>query len=557
MIIMENKNIYHHYNKPVKLFLVLLVLTAVSCKDLLEVTPKSLYVAGEYFKTIPQAQLAVTGIYDCLLGKYQGTYYTTMSMEYDLDNDVTYYNKGGITDGTRQICHYAWFPENSEFQYTWIRIYQALDRANWVIASIPQVDLYKNGTTAEKSQLNDLLGQALFLRALFSFDLIRCFGDVPYKTMPTDASDDMYVEKTNRELIYDQIEADLRQAISLFPDGLTTNTELANDGGSRGLLVRILMYRAGYSLRANGQMERPTNYKDFLKKAASEAKAMVTLGYWGLTSDYTQIFKNYGAEVLNPKECLYEIAMNDAGGGNDDCGQISQWNSPLIDAASKYGRTQAVVGLNPTFKNEFETGDLRKDVSIAEWTIDKNNLIVPRTTSNLYKFSGKFRRDWNYPLGPLEINYTSVNWCLIRYAEVLLFLAEAVNEVRTELPVGVTLQDGIAAINLVRSRAGLPALATSVTGDQEAFRQAIRKERKIELSAESWRKWDLLRWNILGSTLRAELEKLKTLYPQSTEPFNKSGFYGDIYFEAGKDELYPIPSNAIINNPKLKKNPGW
>lgn len=143
------------------------------------------------------------------------------------------------------------------------------------------------------------------------------------------------------------------------------------------------------------------------------------------------------------------------------------------------------------------------------------------------------------------IGLSSWNFPLIRYAEVLLVRAEALNETGY-LPDG----EAFDLLNQIRAQAGLPGLNSDDLPDQNAFRQALRNERRIELGFENKRYFDLNRWGILESAIQPQLDFLGLEFPSSNtiaHPITGKNYY-----------LYPIPSTEFINNAKLgEQNPGY
>jgi len=164
---------------------------------------------------------------------------------------------------------------------------------------------------------------------------------------------------------------------------------------------------------------------------------------------------------------------------------------------------------------------------------------------------GKWRRNWQNP-SPKNLNNTDINWVLLRYADVLLMRAEAENEVN-EGPTAAAYD----AVNMVRRRGfGLPVTTPSATADipaglaKDQFLTMLQKERAFELCYEGFRKFDLIRWNIIGKTLRdteAALKAYRSNFP----------YIAGTYFKDNKHELYPIPSREIELDPKLTQNPNY
>ena len=217
----------------------------VSCAGILDENPGSYYEREEFFKDAQTAAMGITGIYNVLPLLY-GDYEMAMAA-----SDDTYYVSGVNQDnGRRDIAHYQLTTANTYVENDWRYTYDGLNRANYMIAGIEGMDGY-----ADSEELQQLVAEAKFLRAFLSFNLVRYWGDVPYKTSYTADYGQAYGPRVDREKIYDQIMADLEDAKILpWADG-ASSPETATQGAVRGLLMRVLLARAGYSLQMDGTLD--------------------------------------------------------------------------------------------------------------------------------------------------------------------------------------------------------------------------------------------------------------------------------------------------------------
>ncbi len=543
-------------NKIINLFLLFTIALFTSCEDTLDVKPKSSYYKENFYKTVNHADLAVKGIYDVLSVKT--TYSLMLAMAAPMDNDISYMRGIGFSNALRQVCHYGVKPTTGWIGDTWFYLYSGINRANEAIENIQNMDLYKNGTEEEKAKLNHYLGEAKFLRAFLYFDLVRLWGDVPLRTKPSKDSDNFFVSRNNRNEVYDLIISDLKEAKELVPLDESINNDRANQGAIRGYLIRVLLYKAGYYLSQETKtMTRIDDYKEYYKQAIQEAKELQELGEYRLITKeeggYKTVFTNLTSFIQNPKENLFEIAFYNLSHGTEDSGTIGTWNSPKTDKKSPYGRANAYVLARPDFIEEFSAEDKRKDVAVANFTVNKKGQRKPLKKGKPM-YPGKWCRDV-IAEPPQNPNNTNVNWCTLRYADVLLMMAEAINEVRDDLPAGVSLQDGFDAINDVRERAGLADLPNTLS--KEEMFEAIQLERKKELCFEGWRKFDLIRWNRLGSELRKAQDELNAKYPKDNTYKNSVGYMAGKTFVDNKNELLPIPQREIDENKNLTQNPNY
>ncbi|WP_017258510.1 RagB/SusD family nutrient uptake outer membrane protein [Pedobacter arcticus] len=526
---------------------------ASSCEKWLEEDPYSLYVAETYFKTVDDAKKATLGVYETM-SKLE-TYGFYMSLVYDIDSDIGHMDGTGLSNDNRTIAHYNVSPGHNYTRKSWTSLYNGIDRANLAIAKIPAMDLYSNGTEAQKKDLKRCLAEVKFLRGMYYFDLVRLFGDVPLKLKFTEASDDLKLARTDRETVYDQIITDMKEAIDDIPEvSQKVNDERVSKGAVKGILARVYLYRGGYSLRQDGTRKRPANYKDYYAETARLTKEIMESGEHSLNLSFENIFRNYCTLKLEPKESMFEVAFYNATGDNDNSSYVGSWNSPICDAAAPFGRANSFYKVSPLFYKKFAATDTRKKVTIATFQITAtgDTTTLKAGTNNDRKWApGKWRRNWQ-GTSPKSTNNTDLNWTLLRYSDVLLMRAEAEWMSNNEQPnVAAYL-----AINQVRRRAyGLPLgtvsavdIPTTVTG--LPFFEKIKEERVLELAYEGLRKGDLIRWNILGETLRSAETALKAY---------STGFpyIAGTYFVDNKHELYPIPTRERELNINLTQNPNY
>ncbi|MGO4291830.1 RagB/SusD family nutrient uptake outer membrane protein [Chitinophaga sp. RAB17] len=519
------------------------------CSKTLEQQPKSYFSTENFFSTVDEATMAVLGVYE-MMANYN-TYGFQVSMLYDMDCDISQVSGTTLVD-FRAVAHYAVTPQHNYITGTWQYFYKGIDRANLVIQKIPEMSLSKSGTEAQKAELNRLLGEARFLRGFYYFELVRLYGDVPMKLGPTQSGEELQLPRTNRDTVYAQVIRDMTAAIDLLPPTKTTVDERVSRNGVRGMLARVALFSGGYSLRQNGKMERPANYKDFYVLAQKQTAEIMASGKNALNPGYEQYFRNQCKLVADPQETMFEVALYSVNGTGSTAGMIGTWNSPASDAGNQYGRANGYIKTTPLFRNSFKTGDLRKDVATVTYRLDASGAKVEYTGKNDWQWTpGKWRRDWQN-LPPKDLNNTDVNWVILRYADVLLMRAEAENELNDG-----PNADAYNAINMVRRRAyGKPINTADASVDlpqglsKADFFDRLKDERAWELCFEGTRRADLIRWNLLGSSLKATQDALTAYragYP----------YIAGTQFVPNKHELYPIPLRDMDLNPKLVQNPQY
>lgn len=552
----------------------LLSLSLTSCEDLLTEDPNSYYKEEQFFTSVGNAQMAITGIYDSFakLGHY-GQFEMAMP-----SSDDTYYINGTGTDNTRRdISHYTMRTTNTWIQSVWEFKYQGIDRASYAIHGIENMEGY-----AESKPLRALVAEARFLRAFLSFDLIKYWGDVPYKTTYTSGREDAFQPRTSRELIYDEIIKDLDFAKNnlAWAEG-GSSPEKATQGAARALLMRVLLQRAGYSMQMDGTYTRPDESKrqEYFNAVITEWDAFVAKGYHDFyNGKYLDLFKGYSYGTADSKESLWEIAFFNATGESEDSGNWGTYNGPLVAApgvkssetGSFMGRANAFFRVVPEWRNFFEDTDDRRDVMVCtyqyKWDAKLYNHVKTENANGKDWYPGKWRREW-MPIGYKNPNNTDVNYCPLRYADVVLMAAEAYNEIgetgeawillnRVRERANATAIDGTNYATLMKAPKVLDLPFIDDSDDKGKFRTALYWERGFELAFEGQRKYDLIRWGILADAIKlmGTTSTVNTSAKVGKEPY---AAYKN--FKADRDGLFPLPLSEMQSNPKLenKQNPGY
>lgn len=547
------------------IFLAATALLTTACEDTLTEQPDSYYEREDYFTTAQKADMAIVGIYNVLPTLYG----SKDGMAIPCSDDI-YYAYGTGSDNTRRdLAHYNVRPSNQWVNDVWKGKYAILNRANYSISGIEGMKGY-----SKDEKLQALVAEAKFLRAQAAFDLVRYWGDVPFKTTYSAKYEDAYQPRTNRETIYDQIIDDLDFAKQHMPWAkASTSPERASQGAARALLMRVLLTRAGYSLQMDGRMTQPdeASRQRYFTAALTEWEAFQKEGsYHGFyDGGYDGLFKGFSADKLDSKESLFEVAFYYP--GTNGCwgtyiGGLVDAPSTSADAKNVMGRAAVTFRVIPEWRKFFEDTDKRRDIAICTYAWKWNSALQTheKTESSSGNWSpGKWRREW-MPIGYKEPNYTDVNFCLLRYADVVLMAAEAYNET------GDTSR-AWELLNSVRQRAGATAITTTNyttllkepkvlnlpfiddTNDAGKFRTALYWERGFELAFEGQRKYDLIRWGIMKEAVQLVGEKTELNTSARTT------YAAGINFQKGKHELLPIPEDELQVNYKLEKknNPGY
>lgn len=598
--------IYYFY------IVIALIITGVSsCRKTLQQDPKTTFGTDYVFSNISSTYKALIATYSVLAGDYG--YGCRLSMYYPLDDDEIMGPTGSDDGSRRSIARYSVTAGNSELASPWNNLYKGIERANNCIYYIPQMSLYSNGTSTEIAELHRMYGEALTLRALFYFDLIKNWGDVPAQWVPSSQVSDLFLAKTNRDSIYDHILSDLALAEQLVPVRSKVSSlgdaqdERITQEAVRALRARIALFCGGYSLRSDGKMERRTDYLSFYKIAYNECDTIIDSGSCSLDPSFKDLWKNNVCNVSktpwdNYGELILQVAMSGGSSSSGDS-KLGYYNGTTVN--SKRGKGIYIV---PTYFYSFDRNDSRRDVTCAPYSVNSDG----STKTGLAATSiadGKYRSDWIYPVvdPSSSAQYFGLNWILIRYSDVLLMFAEADNEIN-----GAPSAKAISAYETVRKRAfnGNASLIGTTPTAHDAFFTAIVNERGWEFADEGIRKYDLIRWNLLGTYIantKAALTELSlfsspydnlaaNMYYYTTSTADDSTIWANSYygtspstapsgtkkivflsatnlnptssglsymqryaefFTAGKNELLPIPQTAIDADYNLTQNPGY
>ena len=481
---------------------VLASLVFACSEDFLTKSPEDSINTSNFFQTETDAVTAINGAYQPLQWPklYNMRMWTTDIMA---GNSIV--GAGGGTDGieTQDEANFVTASDNQGVLDLWRGPWPGILRSNIILQKVPEM-------TIIETVKNRVLGEAYFLRAHYYFILVRFFGDVPLTLKPVEPGDDLRPFRTPKAEVYTQIISDLNEAIKLLPPREQysgNDVGRASKGSAAGMLAKVYL--------TLGDWQKVVELCDQVK----------SLGY-SLNANYAD---NFSSSTENSKESLFEIQyVSDAGMGFWDNENQASWLSTFTGprgsdlVAGGWGWNQ------PTqeFINSYEPGDLRKDITTFYEGCPKFD---GKDYKKSYSMTGYNLRKFLVPLSAVpSYDNSPLNFPVLRYADVLLMKAEALNEL------GRTTE-AAAPLNEVRTRAGLG----NVTGlAKDAFRVKVLNERRMELAFEGQRWFDLIRVN--------------------------SGQYGiDFLKSIGKSNmsskflLFPVPQKERDANPNLTQNTGY
>ncbi|WP_297094815.1 RagB/SusD family nutrient uptake outer membrane protein [uncultured Draconibacterium sp.] len=490
------------------------LLGATSCSDdFLTNLPETVVSAEDFYKTESDYAQAIIGVYQPVRSLYNtglAGYGAWTMGEMRSDNTTFSYNVSNRGYADREYVDL--FIDDSNGGSTsnkYNNNYYIIGRANQILSQIDDADI-------SEASKNNYKGQALFLRAFAHFDLVQYFGDVPLMTEPATSYEETLKNRTPRAEVLEQIVADAAEAAELLP---------GRDAQAPGYVAN----GAAYTLLGNAYLVM----EDW---ANAEAALRNVTGY-SLLSDYAAIFD---PNNKNNAEMIFEVQYTD----DPTAGAASNWaynflpilTNPGVIPGFPSGSTNNYAGWNtptPDLIAQYEEGDLRLDASIGFYTGEG---YVDRPYVKKYVHGAQIAPN------------TNNDWPVYRYSEVLLMLAEALNEQ------GET-SDALTYLNMVHAhpRTGLSELALS---SQSELREAIMKERQIELAFENKRWLDLVRWGTAVEVMNAQGAKIKAnpqayYYPEGVSPINEA------YNVTSDRLLFPIPERELRLNPDMVQNPGY
>ncbi|HEX7902375.1 MAG TPA: RagB/SusD family nutrient uptake outer membrane protein [Chitinophagaceae bacterium] len=469
--------------------LVLTLLIFVSCKKILEPDTPSAFTQQYVFSSESDAAKAVSGIYALF---NTDAFTSRVSNIFTGNTDIECGGVGASPDNSRRdIWSFECSPGFIDLATVWNNAYSAINRANECIEGI---DL---SSIAGSKKMKQLKGEALTLRAIWYYLLMNHWGDVPFSITASKAGDNFYLPRTGRDTILTHLINDLKEIEPemYWASELDFGIERINREFVIGMIARLSLMRGGYWLYPNMTMQRKSDYLEYYKTASEYCKKLVQLKPHDLI-DYATVFMNENKSVKPTNgDVLYEIAFQVG------AGDVGWCMGMRVDAGAHiYGTGSAYLCFPISYYHSFDTMDVRLPVTCGLIYYDKDLKQVPTGTGAISPNKWD-RRYVPNPQGSASAKGTGINWPMMRYADVLLMLAEADNEIN-----GGPTPEAIEALRKVRRRA-FPAskwtekvetYIAGVGGNKDQFFNAIVDERAWEFGGECLRKYDLERWNLFG-----------------------------------------------------------
>lgn len=505
-------------------------------KDLLETIPNDRLSTELFWKTDNDGVLAVNAAYNYLDG--------TNIFFWDGITDIGHSNysfnpEAYIEKGTTDAL-------NSKFFNEYNSAYDGIARCNNVLDNIDKIP------TSNTTLINRLKGEARALRAYQYIKLVSFFGDVPLVTKTISIEEGRSLVRTPVADIWDFVNKELADCATVLPAAYP-----ASDNGR-------ITKGAALALKARANL-----YAGRFQQAADDAKAVMDLNVYSLYPEYGKLFSyqaENNSEFILTKQRLADVASSNV---FQFIGPFSQKNSqnnyvpskkltdmfdmadgkPISDATSGFDPFKPYSNRDPRLRfTTFLPGDTLPDGKIFNSTPNSGAPDAVGGTMNATSTGFVVKKYVNKEDNVNPAN-CGIDFCLLRYAEVLLTYAEA------KIELNQTDQSVIDAINLVRSRSdvNMPPISNSLT--QAQMREIIRKERTTELAFEGLHLFDIRRWKTAEKVMPGNVYGLT--YVENGQIINVQVLAFERVFNPARDYLWPMPQRERELNSNLTQNPGW
>lgn len=477
-----------------------------SCEDFLTVVPETQLSSATFFKTETDFVQAVNAAYAPLRNIVNDRAYRLGEMH----SDNTYYGRNvlfGAVDNQEDLADFSVVESNGvtandNILQQWRLDYLIISRTNQILALIDDV----NFDAAAKANVK---GQALFLRAYAYFELVRYFGSVPLHLTPVGTREESALPLSDESAIYAQIVLDLEAAIPLLPLKSAQQAGRATSGAARTMLANVYI-----------NMEKWADAETVLKP-------VVTSGEYTLMPSYDMAFSD-NATNKNNAESVFEVQFVEGAAGLNGNFFYQMLPRPLLaselEPLTGTSNPQPVDGEGnniptPDIIAAYEAGDLRKDASVGYVFLSSSF-----RENKTYPYIKKYAKEHS------QHNNTGTNFPIYRYSEVLLFMAEALNEQGKD-------GEALNYLNQVRARAGLGA----VSGSGSALGELIFKERRVELAFENKRWFDIQRTGRIQEIIipygqRIVANPLDYYYPPNQNSIPRSNVFTNL------NKFYALPA---------------
>ena len=498
------------------------IFAAASC-SFFEVEPQVI-CAETFYNTEKEVQYGLAGVYGVLSNEeLYGNKYSLMISNID---DLCYFNREVGTNYLQYNRHSA---GTSEIYEAWVELYQGIRNANAFMEAVVKTEFDEDGK---------YYNEARFLRAYYHFILAQAWGNVPVRKSAVTTHDQVMIANTPQHEALKWVAEEMEACVALASEELDNSPSRVTKTTVQGILARVYLFMAGRSVAGVTDEDREL----YLTNAKNHAFAVIDSEKHDLNPDYTEVFKNMIRDEYDTQyhESMWEVdflgdrssaenwtngrigdVIGLQSGGNAT--NYTEWKCNYsygqYDGSLKlwdlYWRTDRTDEENelttvtdrrqewnmcpynynghdsrPPYGSGLTSGKSLPGVDKTPYVFDGKSTSEDPLAAPAIRNCGKYRREIEFEgLKDSKRLYTTINYPILRYSDVLLMYAEASNELE-----GVT-QTAYDCVAKVRARAGV---ATKPIADYDAysFRELVRNERGRELCFESLRKYDLIRWGV-------------------------------------------------------------
>ena len=565
--------------KMKKRFIYAFAISVLSSCSFLDLEP-TIISKETFYKNEAEALYGLAGVYGAMSHEaFYGNYYSLMISNTD---DLSYFNRPVQASTALQQYHFD--AGNEYIRKAWTRIYRGIGNANAFMEAVSSTDFDPSGA---------LYAEARFLRAYYHFILAEAWGDVPVRDKEvTDHSGIMAAAKPQTEVL-SWCANEMEACLGKLSEDTAVLPSRINRAVAEGVLARVYLFMAGESVKG-------TDKSDCFTKARDHAAAVIGKKTYKLNPDYSQVFINmimddydkdnlesmWEVEFLGDRsnaslwsngrigdllglqstgstdytsfKCNYSYGMYD--------GSLKLWDLYWIEDRTEDERAQGIISdrrqqwnlppYNYAGNNNYPpygvsgSGSSRASIDKTPYAYNNVSTTMDPTAAQAIRNCGKFRREVQYEgVKSSKLLYTTINYPLLRYSDVLLMYAEAANEIE-----GGPSDLAYDCVKQVRDRAGIKTI-DKAEYNQESFRSLVRNERGRELCFESLRKYDLIRWGIFVKSMQE--------YGQWTADArwsknDKAKYAGALSSAVQQRHIcLPIPLEELGVNTLLQQNPLW
>ena len=539
--------------------------TVSSCSDFLDQKSPSDTDAASVWGSTYYTKNVLNKAYALLCEDY--TYSQVLCYTFMCNSDIEFPGDFGYTKATaegkgRDLNNYyanndASFAKNRD---AWDHIYESIEYCNNIIVGLKNID--PETTNSSEKQLLRYKGEALALRAMLYHELVRNWGDVPFKTEPSnDDLSNVNIGKTDRDVIMDALIKDLEEAINYLPwaGENSYTTEHMTKGYAHALLAQIALQRSGWAIReaakegyvtatdGNSDPVYPTqrcsdaDRTKYYKLALEHLNAVISSGKHNLNPSFENEWNLINKRTLDTqyRENVFEVPMGLGNSSELGYGIGVGFDSNALGVLKGSSATNVQMPSTLFWMYDHSGKDTRRDVTCANYDLKYADGVTTETLKGNKPFQmncakwdvRKFADDW-YAIAKIKNAKfgTGINYVKLRYSQVLLWYAEVMNELNGNPDVatdgcGMTARDALAAVHerayAAADKTVAKAYIDAIPADKDAFFNAIVDENAMEFAGEGVRKYELERWNLLS----AKIDQMKADYMTQIYEYPKKLYY--------------------------------